>query len=628
MRRSHLVQNILNPKKVECLWFSSSEVVEVAEWVDRLKAQFVAVAVALSSRGQVVAIAFATPTEVAHISWDVANSTQRPLDRSCVQNIFRAPRKTFVAFDMAHIILLLRETFGCQLTGVDLSTLGQPDDGHPQSPGSFIASSLSGGIQQRDVHNIWERLRTDEEKYLKLAYQAWITAIGAKASRKLLPSAIRLSSAIVPDNLASILGSLVQSTWLLREHVKLENDGEITEAKWNEKGEITLFNARYKSRVRKSRNTTIELMMEDGFRLVGKAVTVREKITILEPLDGDQFAQPGARIEEVTVLGREEATSSERARDVLLRRLLQGDFKLQDSNFICRIWDPSTQVPNAPTLPTLAAPLSRQGLNNSQYRVVNAMLSSHPRDSLVIVHGPPGTGKTTTIARAAREWVAQGESVWITAQKNVAVKNIATSLVKLGVDFRLLVSPEFYYGWHEHLYYDAIRDRTIVTEILSSDPVAIRELLGSVYVILCPISMLSNPVLDNCGAYQIHPVKNLVVDEASQIQAFEYLPVFHKMRDTLQKACFFGDPKQLPPYGHEFAQLQSVFDVRHLKKSSYLLDTQYRMPARLGQFLSDHVYEKKLISHRKDSSTGCVTFVDVASGQEEQEGTSWKVRLR
>jgi hypothetical protein len=37
--------------------------------------------------------------------------------------------------------------------------------------------------------------------------------------------------------------------------------------------------------------------------------------------------------------------------------------------------------------------------------------------------------------------------VWIVAQSNVAVKNIAEKLVKVGVDFRLLVSKEFHFEW-------------------------------------------------------------------------------------------------------------------------------------------------------------------------------------
>jgi regulator of nonsense transcripts 1 len=60
------------------------------------------------------------------------------------------------------------------------------------------------------------------------------------------------------------------------------------------------------------------------------------------------------------------------------------------------------------------------------------------------------------------------------------------------------------------------------------------------------------------------------------------------------KVCFFGDPKQrelqlsllqplnlfsrsVPPYGAEQASLETIFDVKHLKKTSYFLNTQCKI---------------------------------------------------
>ena len=61
--------------------------------------------------------------------------------------------------------------------------------------------------------------------------------------------------------------------------------------------------------------------------------------------------------------------------------------------------------------------------------------------------GPPGTGKTTTISHAVRQWTASLKRVWLVAQSNVGVKNIAESLKSRGVEFRLIVSKEFYVEW-------------------------------------------------------------------------------------------------------------------------------------------------------------------------------------
>lgn len=61
--------------------------------------------------------------------------------------------------------------------------------------------------------------------------------------------------------------------------------------------------------------------------------------------------------------------------------------------------------------------------------------------------GPPGTGKTTVISAAAKTWAQANEPVWIIAHSNVAVKNIAEKLLKDSVDFKLLVSKDFYKEW-------------------------------------------------------------------------------------------------------------------------------------------------------------------------------------
>ncbi len=55
------------------------------------------------------------------------------------------------------------------------------------------------------------------------------------------------------------------------------------------------------------------------------------------------------------------------------------------------------------------------------------------------------------------------------------------------------------------------------------DPTETERMLGGSRIILCTLSMLSNPVLDDTGVYKLVPVERLVVDEASQISTSEYL---------------------------------------------------------------------------------------------------------
>ena len=75
---------------------------------------------------------------------------------------------------------------------------------------------------------------------------------------------------------------------------------------------------------------------------------------------------------------------------------------------------------------------------------------------------------------------------------------------------------------HEHLY-ESISGRVIRSDELYSDPTATERLLGASMSILCTIATLSNPALDDYGVFDLLPVERLVVDEASQIDSFEFM---------------------------------------------------------------------------------------------------------
>lgn len=156
------------------------------------------------------------------------------------------------------------------------------------------------------------------------------------------------------------------------------------------------------------------------------------------------------KIKRVRVIGREELTNAERARDDFFLHLLQGKETLVSPRtpFISLVWFP--RKGNTKSLKVTDAALrvgqAKRHLNQSQSNVVEAMVSS--KDPVVLVHGPPGTGKTSTISVAIREWQAQHQTVWAVAQSNVGVKNIAESLAKHEVPFKLIVSKEFYYEWY------------------------------------------------------------------------------------------------------------------------------------------------------------------------------------
>lgn len=95
---------------------------------------------------------------------------------------------------------------------------------------------------------------------------------------------------------------------------------------------------------------------------------------------------------------------------------------------------------------------------------------------------------------------------------------------------------------HEHLY-GRIKDNIVVSDKFSkSGPV--KKALQGTQVILCTLSMISNPKLQLAGITQVVPIVNVIIDEASQIEVGQYVPLFKTFGNSLRKICFVGDDKQ------------------------------------------------------------------------------------
>ena len=110
---------------------------------------------------------------------------------------------------------------------------------------------------------------------------------------------------------------------------------------------------------------------------------------------------------------------------------------------------------------------------------------------------------------------------------------------------------------HEHLY------RKIAENIIVSDkfpkPGALRKTLQGTQVILCTLSMISNTKLQDVGFTKEVPVINVIIDEASQIEVGQYVPLFKSFGKNLRKICFVGDDKQCKPLIHHRIARGSMF---------------------------------------------------------------------
>jgi hypothetical protein len=190
--------------------------------------------------------------------------------------------------------------------------------------------------------------------------------------------------------------------------------------------------------------------------VVGKVVGKVAMIKVEGEIDVDKTIT-------VVTVGRDPRTSSEQKRRRLILDVLRGTASLE-SKLFTGLWLPTS----TPCLSLQnSAPTRRaetETLNRSQRFAVESMLMdgskemprvvvirgtifhSVPRpSSLILSSGPPGTGKTSCIAAFTRcHMAADRGGLWLVAQSNVAVKNIAEKLVKEGCEnWKLLVAPEF-----------------------------------------------------------------------------------------------------------------------------------------------------------------------------------------
>lgn len=269
------------------------------------------------------------------------------------------------------------------------------------------------------------------------------------------------------------------------------------------------------------------------------------------------------------------------------------------------------------------APVRFPWLNTSQQAAVNEVLWAK---DVAVVHGPPGTGKTTTLVEAIYETLRRETQVLVCAQSNMAVDWIAEKLVDRGVSVMRIGNPTrvtdrmlahtYERRFESHpLYQDlwaarrAIRDlyasRSGNTESrhqkiarlrdrVSEMEYAINEaLFADARVIACTLAGSANHVLDG------KRFGTLFIDEAAQaLEAACWIAIRKAHRVILA-----GDHRQLPPTikspeaargGLDHTLMQYI--VEQKPRAVSLLRLQYRMCDTIMQFPNREFYDGLLES--------------------------------
>lgn len=283
-----------------------------------------------------------------------------------------------------------------------------------------------------------------------------------------------------------------------------------------------------------------------------------------------------------------------------------------------------------PASSLVATPLRFPYLNPSQEAGVNNVLTAR---EVAVVHGPPGTGKTTTLVEAIHETLRREPQVMVCAQSNKAVDWIASRLAERGisvlrlgnpsrVDDNMLAAtyerrfeshPEYSTLWSirrtlremygtrrgrsesQHARIERLKDRATELELRIHN-----DIMASVQVVASTLVGSASRTLRGAT------FNSVFIDEAAQaLEAACWIPMQRARRMILA-----GDHCQLPPTvkcpeamrAGLGRSLMEVIVENH-PECVTLLTVQYRMHNDIMRFPSDWFYGSKLtaapeVSHR------------------------------
>ncbi|CAL1716325.1 unnamed protein product [Somion occarium] len=581
-----------------------------------------------------LALASAGDVLIIHLSGSQQQSRNHSLSpRQLLQHeILCSTRLSKIAFDFERLSTAL--FLDCKLLikdGVDIQSLVP---GYRKTTATLLAS-LGGEtvLHRKNTLRAFEEHTKDKGLEMKnLALRAWASyMVSTFPSFALsLRSAQHIDTKVIPKKVLAVLAKCARDYDRLSALKPMKVKNGISPDVKIKNGSLQLQQTRFKTRMRRAKDQFVVVKCKaDKSTSIGRVSTAKGKSATVNlnqslPLQG--------RVSVYTI-GKEDLTNAEAARIDIILTCLQRTNTFFEQPFAAFIF---LQVPFSKPISSIGMQLpaayfpGTRTLNPSQLCAVKRILSNASSDRVCLIQGPPGTGKTTVIAACVHSLIAnpayRGErSIWLVAQSNVAVKNIAEKLVDTDFfNFKLLVSLDFHFGWHEHLY-AKLESNVVRTDDISDQFQQTVKLFAGCRVILSTLSMLSNPRLATAGVFRLVPIETVVVDEASQIEIGDYLPLLSKFGKGLRKLAFIGDDKQLAPYGQDdIGDLKSVFEVDHLKKRSVFLDIQYRMPKPIGDFLSRRVYDGKLNSQHTISTKTSCRLADIKLSQERKSGTSWE----
>jgi ATP-dependent RNA/DNA helicase IGHMBP2 len=308
-------------------------------------------------------------------------------------------------------------------------------------------------------------------------------------------------------------------------------------------------------------------------------------------------------------------------------------------------------------------------LNKVQQLAVNHIVAAQ---HLAIVHGPPGTGKTTTLVQAIKALIKQyGKQILVVAPSNTAVDLLSEKLADEGMNVLRIGNParvseklfsltldskmavhnsikevkdlkkqaaeyknmahkyKRNFGRAEKEQRKALFDEAhkIMKSVANTEQYIVEDLIDKAQVITATLVGASHYTIKD------RKFDTVVIDEAGQaLEPACWIPIL-----KAQKVILAGDHCQLSPTIKSNEAAKAGLSTTLLEKcvalhpgAVVLLEEQYRMNAQIMGYSSDVFYSGKLKAHESVANhllfpeDTALNFVDTAGcGFEEQtEGTS------
>lgn len=288
---------------------------------------------------------------------------------------------------------------------------------------------------------------------------------------------------------------------------------------------------------------------------------------------------------------------------------------------------PARYKPESEVQPYYPSPL-----NDSQIAAVRHVLAAQ---DVAIIHGPPGTGKTTTLVQAILETIRRERRVLVCAPSNTAVDLLTEKLAERGVNVIRMGNPsrvsdlllqhtldaqimnhksyaelksmrqtaeqyreqaskfKRHFGWEEREQRRHLKEQAhlLLQESDQLERYITEDLLEQVQVITCTLVGASNRAIRHLT------YETVFIDEAAQaLEPGCWIPITKANRVVLA-----GDHQQLPPTvkSEKAAQgglRETLFEkcIKRQPNTARMLEVQYRMHEQIMAFSSEQFYEGRL----------------------------------